>query len=38
LAIKDPDLVMALQALSCPAGGDDLSEIEPVLDAQGFEM
>jgi hypothetical protein len=38
LAVKDPDLVMALQALSCPAGGDGLSEIEPVLDAQGFEM
>jgi hypothetical protein len=37
-AIKDPDLVMALQALSCPAGGEGLNEIEPVLDAQGFEM
>jgi len=29
---------MALQALSCPVAGDGLSEIEPVLDAQGFEM
>jgi hypothetical protein len=29
---------MGLQALSCPEGYEGVSEPEPVLDAQGFEM
>jgi len=37
-AVKDQDLVMGLQALSCPEGYEGVSEPEPVLDAQGFEM
>jgi len=37
-AIKDEDLVMGLQALSYPAGTEGVGELEPAIDAQGFEM